>query len=57
VQHANIQCDACLEYPLRGIRWECLTCGDYDLCTQCYMGSKHNLVHEFKRFISMNSKG
>ncbi|CAG2188975.1 MIB [Mytilus edulis] len=42
VEHTSIICEECDEYPLRGIRWNCLTCDDIDLCSSCYMSNKHD---------------
>ncbi|CAC5361693.1 MIB [Mytilus coruscus] len=57
VKHTHVQCDGCDMYPLRGIRWKCMICGDYDLCTDCYMNNEHDLSHIFKRKLSTDSKG
>ncbi|XP_071147662.1 uncharacterized protein [Mytilus edulis] len=57
VKHIYVQCDGCDEYPIRGIRWKCLTCANYDLCTDCYMSDEHDLSHIFKRMLSTHSKG
>lgn len=32
-----------------GIRWKCAECSNYDLCSVCYHGDKHNLRHRFYR--------
>lgn len=57
VEHASIVCKECEEYPLRGIRWNCLNCDDSDLCSSCYMSNKHDDSHTFSRFESEDSKG
>ena len=49
VKHPGIQCDSCGQKEVTGIRWKCVSCPDYDLCTPCYMAAKHNLGHEFER--------
>lgn len=36
-----------LNFP--GIRWKCAECSNYDLCSVCYHGDKHNLRHRFYR--------
>ncbi|VDI32559.1 Hypothetical predicted protein [Mytilus galloprovincialis] len=57
VKHTNVTCDECYTYPLRGIRWKCLHCDSYDLCTVCYMADEHNVSHIFSRIQSEDSKG
>ncbi|XP_052081243.1 E3 ubiquitin-protein ligase MIB2-like [Mytilus californianus] len=58
VLHSHVQCDGCGEHPLRGIRWKCRNCVDYDLCTRCYMEDEHDFTgHKFKRIQSENAKG
>ncbi|CAC5375132.1 MIB [Mytilus coruscus] len=57
VLHNNVACNECNTYPLRGLRWKCLNCDDYDLCTFCYMADAHNLRHIFLRFKRNDSKG
>lgn len=37
----NFECDECKEDPIRGKRFHCCTCGDFDLCESCYMKTKH----------------
>ncbi|OAD58844.1 E3 ubiquitin-protein ligase MIB2 [Eufriesea mexicana] len=57
VKHANIICDGCKRHGIIGIRWKCVQCCDYDLCTQCYMADVHDLNHCFERFQTANSVG
>ncbi|OPL33606.1 hypothetical protein AM593_02538, partial [Mytilus galloprovincialis] len=57
VKHFNVTCDECYTYPLRGIRWKCLHCDSYNLCTVCYMADEHNVSHIFSRILSEDSKG
>ncbi|CAL7942292.1 unnamed protein product [Xylocopa violacea] len=57
VKHANIICDGCKRHGIIGIRWKCMQCCDYDLCTQCYMADVHDLSHCFERFQTANSVG
>ncbi|CAG2211780.1 MIB [Mytilus edulis] len=57
VKHMNVTCDECYTYPLRGIRWKCLHCDSYDLCTVCYMADEHKISHIFSRIQSEDSKG
>ena len=46
-KHAHVICDICRVQPIRGIRWKCQRCYDFDLCSQCYHAGKHNTNHEF----------
>ncbi|KAK7069478.1 E3 ubiquitin-protein ligase mib2, partial [Halocaridina rubra] len=57
VKHPNHICDGCKRQAISGIRWKCSTCYDYDLCTMCYMGDKHDLSHTFIRYETVTSKG
>ncbi|KAM4872487.1 E3 ubiquitin-protein ligase MIB2 isoform 3-T4 [Thomomys bottae] len=56
IRHPNIICDCCKKHGLRGMRWKCRVCFDYDLCTQCYMHSKHDLAHAFERYETAHSR-
>ncbi|XP_053776177.1 E3 ubiquitin-protein ligase MIB2 isoform X3 [Desmodus rotundus] len=56
VRHPNIICDCCKKHGLRGMRWKCRVCADYDLCTQCYLSNKHDLGHAFERYETAHSR-
>ncbi|XP_048096427.1 E3 ubiquitin-protein ligase MIB2 isoform X3 [Alosa alosa] len=56
VRHSNIICDGCKKHGIMGMRWKCKVCYDYDLCTQCYMNSKHDLAHPFERYETAHSQ-
>ncbi|XP_032719050.1 E3 ubiquitin-protein ligase MIB2 isoform X4 [Lontra canadensis] len=56
VRHPNIICDCCKKHGLRGMRWKCRVCFDYDLCTQCYMHNRHDLAHAFERYETAHSR-
>uniref|UniRef100_A0A7M4F790 E3 ubiquitin-protein ligase MIB2 n=1 Tax=Crocodylus porosus TaxID=8502 RepID=A0A7M4F790_CROPO len=56
VRHPNIICDCCKKHGIRGMRWKCKACFDYDLCTQCYMNNKHDLSHAFERYETAHSR-
>ncbi|XP_062449164.1 E3 ubiquitin-protein ligase MIB2 isoform X1 [Rhea pennata] len=56
VRHPNIICDCCKKHGIRGMRWKCKMCFDYDLCTQCYMNNKHDLSHPFERYETAHSQ-
>ncbi|XP_048753764.2 E3 ubiquitin-protein ligase MIB2-like [Ostrea edulis] len=49
IKHDGVTCDACDEHPLKGIRWKCSNCDDYDLCNLCYMNDQHDTGHSFVR--------
>ena len=33
--HKNYECDICKMHPIKGIRYHCLECKDYDICEKC----------------------
>jgi hypothetical protein len=33
--HSHVQCDECNVCPIVGIRYKCVICADYDLCSKC----------------------
>jgi len=35
-QHRHVTCDGCGASPLKGPRFKCRSCEDYDLCADCY---------------------
>ena len=41
VIHYGVQCDGCNMSPLRGKRFKCATCFDYDLCESCEDQGNH----------------
>ncbi|XP_005102534.2 E3 ubiquitin-protein ligase MIB1 [Aplysia californica] len=49
IKHDGTMCDTCRQQPIFGIRWKCAECPNYDLCSVCYHGDKHNLRHRFYR--------
>nr|CAB3263828.1 zinc finger protein ZF(ZZ/RING)-1 [Phallusia mammillata] len=59
VKHPNVQCDGCevRDDCLRGTRWKCHDCEDFDLCTPCFMANKHDMKHRFIRFETTKSSG
>jgi hypothetical protein len=47
--HSGVQCDGCNMYPLKGNRYKCTQCEDYDLCTKC----NKNKIHSQHNFTSV----
>jgi hypothetical protein len=47
VVHVNITCDGCQQSPLRGIRYKCYECCDFDLCHSCHLNHPHAFQHYF----------
>ena len=49
--HHGIRCDSCGEMPIRGIRWHCSNCTDFDLCSNCEAQnpSPHIKTHVFHK--------
>lgn len=46
--HRGVTCNACNAMPIRGVRYRCANCPDYDLCEQCEgQGSSHDRTHLF----------
>ncbi|RWS13087.1 E3 ubiquitin-protein ligase mind-bomb-like protein [Dinothrombium tinctorium] len=56
VKHEGTMCDICKQQPIFGIRWKCAECSNYDLCSICYHGDKHNLRHRFYRIVNPGSE-
>lgn len=49
IEHSTILCDACHTQGIRGARYKCVDCPNYDLCGSCYSSNKHDLTHAFNR--------
>lgn len=49
--HRGTRCDSCGEFPIRGVRWHCINCPDYDLCSNCEAQSPsvHPRTHVFAK--------
>ncbi|XP_068700098.1 uncharacterized protein [Montipora foliosa] len=57
VLHTNVPCNGCKKQAIEGIRWECCDCGNYNLCSLCYMNDKHVLDHGFNRVEAQGKPG
>ncbi|EDU50153.1 FRQ1 Ca2+-binding protein EF-Hand superfamily [Pyrenophora tritici-repentis] len=47
VVHRGITCNGCDEKPIRGTRWHCANCPDFDLCSNCEATNSHPKTHIF----------
>lgn len=49
--HRGTRCDSCGEIPIKGIRWKCINCPDYDLCSTCEQNQSapHPKTHLFTK--------
>ncbi|KAE9963166.1 hypothetical protein BLS_009568 [Venturia inaequalis] len=45
--HRGVSCNACDTRPLRGTRWRCANCPDFDLCNDCHSVGMHPKTHIF----------
>ncbi len=45
--HRGCQCNACNVSPIRGIRYRCANCADFDLCETCESQGLHIKTHIF----------
>ncbi|KAI1452024.1 EF-hand [Annulohypoxylon moriforme] len=45
--HRGCQCNGCGMVPIRGIRYRCANCADFDLCEICESQGLHNKTHVF----------
>ena len=46
--HFHVKCDGCKMDPIRGNRYKCKVCPDFDFCEKCYQSKKEEHGHEFK---------
>ena len=45
--HRHVTCNSCNTMPIRGIRYRCANCNDFDLCEQCEAMQVHPKTHVF----------
>jgi hypothetical protein len=45
--HRGCQCNNCNTVPIRGIRYRCANCADFDLCETCESQGLHTKTHVF----------
>jgi len=48
--HYGVRCDACNISPIKGNRFKCAVCGNFDLCGQCESFHKHDPNHPLIKF-------
>jgi hypothetical protein len=48
-EHEGFYCDGCNMSPIKGIRFRCMTCHDYDLCEEC--NAKGPSVHDVRHMM------
>ena len=48
----KIVCEECGMNPIIGVRYRCISCGDYDLCENCHLRDEysHDPTHKLTRF-------
>ena len=46
--HYNVICDGCKVTPLRGNRYKCKKCKNFDFCEDCYKKNKESHGHDFQ---------
>jgi len=39
--HKNYECNICKAFPIKGIRYHCLECNDFDICEKCEARINH----------------
>ncbi|KAK0958659.1 hypothetical protein LTS01_021775 [Friedmanniomyces endolithicus] len=44
-EYRGIYCEECGESPIRGIRYHCLNCPDFDVCATCEVTTVHQKTH------------
>ncbi|ORZ20836.1 hypothetical protein BCR41DRAFT_369458 [Lobosporangium transversale] len=47
--HRGITCNSCRTVPIRGLRYKCANCQDYDLCEGCEAAEVHIRSHVFMK--------
>ena len=45
ITHYGIKCDNCEKENIKGIRYKCMNCENYNLCSECESLNKHNPNH------------
>ena len=45
--HYGVVCDGCNQNPIRGLRFKCRDCNDFDFCSACRFQTPHDATHSF----------
>ena len=58
--HTNIKCEHCFSNPIKGIRYKCSICNNYNLCQQCHeknseTGSHQHFFYAIKKYQNNNN--
>lgn len=56
--HEGVSCNSCRKNNFRGLRYKCLICYDYDLCSACYeaglTSTRHTVSHPMQCIVAKN---
>ena len=57
VEHRGIVCKGCMQQDIKGARFKCVACANYDLCEKCYHQGAlmHDMTHPFHRIDKVGS--
>ncbi|KAK3707437.1 hypothetical protein QZH41_011912 [Actinostola sp. cb2023] len=56
VEFKDFTCDGCMQSNIAGMRWHCMQCHNFDLCSVCYMNDVHENAHNFERYDISNDR-
>jgi hypothetical protein len=48
-KHHGVKCKFCSANTIRGLRFKCDICNDFNLCSDCYKNSRRSTSHSFNR--------
>ncbi|KAK7605202.1 hypothetical protein V9T40_007060 [Parthenolecanium corni] len=55
------RCNICDQYPIKGFRYRCLKCFNFDMCQNCFFsgrkGQTHKLSHPMKEYCTATTSG
>lgn len=56
VVHGGVTCDVCGVSPITGSRYNCSVCYNYDLCSNCEAGGRHDPAHPLIKMQHVNQQ-